>query len=300
MSEISNDIIDINDNNKLVKNRESFISSFLHQYSDWNFQRSAWDRIKFVYACIFLIIRHESSSTWMHLLQLPYRYLCWRCWVCLTTGCVWEAVYEARQEGGEDVTEIEDKMTLNYQMNPFTVEYIDGWHSRRWVTKFKNYFIISSMLLESVWESWAYSWSEYGWLHGARPEMKDYVGRTDSAFNECHGWCRAETVGDKRLESRIQSKAQLSLSSIQIFLLILLFSMKSVRVRQVQLESLRFFKISERNYTSWCWQCWAAAPARVWCWTRKRTKWESTSTAHGQLWLLVRIRDNVMLTRWWI
>ena len=79
--------------------------------------------------------------------------------------------------------------------------------------------------------------------------MKDYVGRTDSVFNECHGWCRAETVGDKRLESRIQSKAQLSLSSrgIQIFLLILgehgpfLFSMKSVRVRQVQLESLRFF-----------------------------------------------------------
>ena len=79
-----------------------------------------------------------------------------------------------------------------------------------------------------------------------------------------------------------------------------LFSMKSVRVRQVQLESLRFFKISERNYTSWCWQCWAAAPARVWCWTRKRTKWESTSTAHGQLWLMVRIWDNVMLTRWWI
>ena len=124
MSEISNDIIDINDNNKLVKNRESLISSFLHQYSDWNFQRSAWDRIKFAYACIFLIIRHESSSTWMHLLQLPYRYLCWRGWdvwgVCLTTGCVQEAVNEARQEGGEDVTEIEDKMTLNYQMNPFT------------------------------------------------------------------------------------------------------------------------------------------------------------------------------------
>ena len=79
--------------------------------------------------------------------------------------------------------------------------------------------------------------------------MKDYVGRTDSVFNECHGWCRAETGGDKRLESRIQSKAQLSLSSrgIQIFLLILgehgpfLFSMKSVRVRQVQLESLRLF-----------------------------------------------------------
>ena len=254
MSEISNDIIDINDNNKLVKNRESLISSFLHQYSDWNFQRSAWDRIKFAYACIFLIIRHESSSTWMHLLQLPYRYLCWRGWdvwgVCLTTGCVQEAVNEARQEGGEDVTEIEDKMTLNYQMNPFTVEYIDGWHSRRWVTsKFKNYFIISSMRLESVWESWAYSWNEYGWLHGARPEMKDYVGRTDSVFNECHGWCRAETGGDKRLESRIQSKAQLSLSSrgIQIFLLILgehgpfLFSLKFVRVRQIQLEYLKFF-----------------------------------------------------------
>ena len=131
---------------------------------------------------------------------------------------------------------------------------------------------------------------------------------TQSSMSVCHGLCRAETVGDKRLESRIQSKAQLSLSSrgIQIFLLILgehgpfLFSMKSISVRQVQLESLRFFKISERNYTSWCWQCWAAAPARVWCWTRKRTKWESTSTAHGQLWLLVRIRDNVMLTRWWI
>ena len=199
----------------------------------------------------------DTRHDWMHLLQLPYWFLCWRGWdvwgVCLTTGCV--QVAEAWQEGGEDVTEIEDKMTLNYQMNPFTVEYIDGWHSRRWVTsKFKNYFIISSMLLESVWESWAYSWNEYGWLHGARPEMKDYVGRTDSVFNECHGWCRAETVGDglrqeARISSRIQSKAQLSLSSrgIQIFLLILgehgpfLFSMKSVRVRQVQLESLRFF-----------------------------------------------------------
>ena len=35
-----------------------------------------------------------------------------------------------------------------------------------------------------------------GWLHGATPEMKDHVRRTDSAFNDCHG------VGPRLAETR--------------------------------------------------------------------------------------------------
>ena len=58
------------------------------------------------------------------------------CSQAVTYECVQEAVAEARLEEGEDVTKIEDKMTLNSQMDPHTVEYIGGWLSKK-VTCFK-------------------------------------------------------------------------------------------------------------------------------------------------------------------
>ena len=46
----------------------------------------------------------------------------------------------------------------------------------------------------------------YGWLHGATPAMKDYVRRTDSAFNECHGVGPrlSETTGSDPIKSTIE------------------------------------------------------------------------------------------------
>ena len=45
----------------------------------------------------------------------------------------------------------------------------------------------------------------YGWLYGASPQMKDYVRRCDSAFNECHGIGAklAETLGSDPIEGTI-------------------------------------------------------------------------------------------------
>ena len=53
------------------------------------------------------------------------------CSQAVTYECVQEAVAEARLEEGEDVTKIEDKMTLNSHMDPHTVEYIGGWLSKK-------------------------------------------------------------------------------------------------------------------------------------------------------------------------
>lgn len=46
----------------------------------------------------------------------------------------------------------------------------------------------------------------YGWLHGATHEMKNYVRRTDSAFNECHGVgpVLAETRGSDPIKATIE------------------------------------------------------------------------------------------------
>ena len=65
-----------------------------------------------------------------------------------------------------------------------------------------------SLLLE---DSLIANGMRYGWLHGARPEMKDYVWRTNSAFNESSvmdgvGPRRAETTGSSPIKSTIKSR----------------------------------------------------------------------------------------------
>ena len=72
------------------------------------------------------------------------------CSQAVTYQCVQEAIDEARQEGGEDVTHIEDRMTLNSEMDPHTLEYIVGWLSKKvsyFQTQIEN-LINSSMLLD--------------------------------------------------------------------------------------------------------------------------------------------------------
>ena len=53
------------------------------------------------------------------------------CSQAVTYQCVQEAVDEARAEEGEDVTDIEDRMTLECHMDPHTIEYIAGWLSKK-------------------------------------------------------------------------------------------------------------------------------------------------------------------------
>ena len=61
------------------------------------------------------------------------------CSQAVTYQCVQEALDEARAEEGEDVTVIEDRMTLECHMDPHTIEYIAGWLSKK-VSFFKIEF----------------------------------------------------------------------------------------------------------------------------------------------------------------
>ena len=63
------------------------------------------------------------------------------CSQAVTYQCVQEAVDEARLEEGEDVTDIEDRMTLECHMDPHTIEYIGGWLSKK----------VRFFLLEVLW-----------------------------------------------------------------------------------------------------------------------------------------------------
>ena len=74
------------------------------------------------------------------------------CSQAVTYECVKEAVAEARREEGEDVTNIENMMTLNSHMDPHTLEHISGWLSKKvgyFQTQNEN-VIISSMLLDRM------------------------------------------------------------------------------------------------------------------------------------------------------
>ena len=74
------------------------------------------------------------------------------CSQAVSYECIKEAVAEARREDGEDVTEIENMMTLNSHMDPHTLEYFSCWLSKKmgyFQTQIDN-IIISYMLLDRM------------------------------------------------------------------------------------------------------------------------------------------------------
>ena len=114
-------------------------------------------------------------------------------------GCHWGR----RQDDSELITE-SSHCGIHRQLAFKKVSYFqiqklfhDFFHSFRVSVRKLSLLLEDSLIANGM---------SYGWLHGARPEMKDYVGRTDSAFNECHGWCRAETTGSSPIKSTIKSR----------------------------------------------------------------------------------------------